>query len=104
MLERKYLFYNQKKKKVPQNNPKKNDLIWENARGEGEMSIVFGMKQIYKMVDNINFPLPTFMLWSKIDLISFDISESRDFFECSSCAWPFPFRLLEKERRKGDSK
>ena len=29
---------------MPQNNPKKNDLIWENAHGEGEMSIVFGMK------------------------------------------------------------
>lgn len=63
MLERKYLFYNQKKKKkVPQNNPKKNDLIWENAHGEGEMSIVFGMKQIYKMVEDINFPQPTFIL------------------------------------------
>lgn len=80
-------------------------LSGRNARGEGEMSIVFGMKQIYKMVEDINFPLPTFILWSKIDLISFDISESRDFFECSSRAWPFPFRLfLEKERRKGDSK
>ena len=57
------MFYNQKKKKkLPQNHPKKNDLIWENARDEGEMSVVFGMKQIYKMVDNINFPLPTFML------------------------------------------
>lgn len=94
-----------KKKKVPQNNPKKNDLIWENAHGEGEMSIVFGMKQIYKMVEDINFPRPTFILWSKIDLISFDISESRDSFECSSCAQPFPFRLfLEKGRKKGDSR
>lgn len=94
-----------KKKKLSQNNPKKNDLIWENACGEGKMSIVFGVKQIYTMVKDINFPLPTFILWSKIDLISFDISESRDSFECSSCARPFPFRLfLEKGRKKGDCK